>query len=51
MYPEKKEIITAALTPPGRDGLDALAESMKLSRSELLEKIGRGLLKVIEVES
>lgn len=50
MYPEKKEIITAALTPPGRD-LDALAESMKLSRSELLEKIGRGLLKVIEVES
>ena len=48
LYPEKKEIITAALTPTGRDGLDALAAQMKLSRSELLERIGRGVLEVSE---
>jgi hypothetical protein len=30
------------------EGLNAIAKSMGISRSELIEKIGLGLLKVIE---
>ena len=49
LYDQKKETITASLTPTGRDGLDALAKSWNLSRSELLERIGRGMLQVSAV--
>jgi hypothetical protein len=35
-----------AITPTAQAGLDAIAKSMNLSRSELLERIGRGMLQV-----
>lgn len=50
LYDQKKETITASLTPTGRDGLDAIAKSWNLSRSELLERIGRGMLQVSAVQ-
>lgn len=45
-YGEMKTRITVSVTPTAVNGIDAIAESMKISRSELLERIGRGLLKV-----
>jgi hypothetical protein len=38
-----------AITPTAQAGLDALAKSWNLSRSELLERIGRGMLQVSAV--
>lgn len=35
-----------AVTPTAQAGLDAIAKSMNLSRSEMLERIGRGMLQV-----
>jgi hypothetical protein len=46
-YPTRKSRINASITPEGIDGLDALARSFYYSRSELLEKIGRGELLVV----
>ena len=48
LYPETKQRVTVVLTPTGRDGVDAIAQSRLISRSELIERIGRGLLKVVE---
>jgi hypothetical protein len=39
-------ITPIAQTGSGETGLDAIAKSMKLSRSEKLERIGRGMLQV-----
>jgi hypothetical protein len=47
LYGEKKEICTISLTPTGRDGIDAIADSLHISRSELVEQIGRGLIKIV----
>ncbi|MGF1522649.1 MAG: hypothetical protein ACFBSF_10075 [Leptolyngbyaceae cyanobacterium] len=35
-----------SLTRSGIDGLDILAESLNLSRSEFVERIGRGLIPI-----
>lgn len=50
LYSEKKFSMNNAVTPTARAGLDALAKSMNLSRSELLERIGRGMLQVKAVQ-
>jgi uncharacterized protein YidB (DUF937 family) len=46
--PEKwkqlKKRVTMSLTPKGVDGLDALASDLGLSRSELVERIGRRVI-------
>ena len=47
LYPEKKVYMNNAVTPTAQVGLDAIAASFGLSRSELLERIGRGLLLVM----
>ena len=44
LYDELKKRITLAITPTGVEGLDAIASSLGLSRSELVERIGRGLI-------
>lgn len=44
LYDELKKRITLAVTPTGVEGLDAIASSLGLSRSELVERIGRGLI-------
>jgi Ribbon-helix-helix protein, copG family len=46
IYPETKKVISVGVTPIAIEGLNAIAKSMGISRSELIEQIGRGLLKV-----
>ena len=46
MYDERKEPTTLSLTPTARRGLDAFGESLSISRSELVERIGRGLIPI-----
>lgn len=50
IWDEVKRHVAVALTPTGVRGVDAIAESMSLSRSELIEQIGRGLLRVVKNE-
>lgn len=47
IYDELKQPTTVGLTPTGRMGFDQLAAEMGISRSELVEQIGRGKLKVV----
>ncbi len=43
-YDEMKRRVNIALTPTGFNGLDNLAEAWGLSKSELIERIGRGII-------
>ncbi len=45
-WDELKKRVSVSLTPKGIDGLDALATSMGISRSDLLERIGRGIIPI-----
>ena len=45
-YNEMKTRITVSITPTAVNGIDAIADSLDISRSELLERIGRGMLQV-----
>jgi|GEM_PF-2138836 len=47
-YNQKKVSVNICITPDATFGLDAIAQSLKVSRSELIEQIGRGLLKVVK---
>ena len=49
-YGEVKGRYNMTLTPTAVEGLDALASSMNLSRSELVEQFGRGLLPILTPE-
>jgi hypothetical protein len=44
MYDEVKAKQTLSLTPTAVKGLDKLAESLGISRSEVVEQIGRGII-------
>jgi len=44
LYDVLKKRYSMTLTPTGADGLDAIASSLGISRSELVERIGRGLI-------
>lgn len=44
LHDELKKQVNVVLTPTGIAGLDAIAAEMKLSRSELIERIGRNLI-------
>lgn len=46
MWGELKKPVTMTLTPTSISGLDALAYSLGLSRSELVERIGRGVIPI-----
>jgi metal-responsive CopG/Arc/MetJ family transcriptional regulator len=48
-YDELKTRITVSITPTAVHGIDAIADSLNISRSELLERIGRGMLQVSAV--
>lgn len=41
LYDEVKKRVNLALTPTGINGLDAIASNLDISRSELVEQIGR----------
>lgn len=43
MYEEVKGRVSIVLTPKGLQGLDAMAQANGISRSELIERFGRGL--------
>jgi hypothetical protein len=47
MYSEVKVSVCLALTPTAIDKLDDLAKSKQLSRSEFVEQIARGLIKIV----
>lgn len=51
IYDELKKPITVALTPTAVRGLDELSAAMQLSRSELVERIGRKILTVADLEA
>jgi len=42
LYDEVKRRVNLAITPTGIEGLDAIASEPGVSRSELVERIGRG---------
>lgn len=48
IYEEVKGLVSLSLTPTGVKGLDGLAVEAGLSRSELVEQIGRGLIPMAE---
>jgi hypothetical protein len=45
-YAEIKKDAHFSLTPTSIDGLDKMARQRKISRSELVERIGRGLIPI-----
>jgi len=45
-YNELKKIASVSLTPTALAGLDELSRQYMISRSELLERIGRGILQL-----
>lgn len=45
-WDELKKRVMLSLTPTGVDGLDAIASSLGLNRSELVERIGRGVIPI-----
>lgn len=46
LYSEVKNRVSLALTPTATEKLDELAGTMKLSRSEFVEQIARGLIRI-----
>jgi hypothetical protein len=44
VYDELKKIVSFSITPTAMTGLERLSEQLNISRSELIERIGRGLL-------
>lgn len=45
-YDELKERVSICITKTARHGLDEMSKKMGISRSELIERIGRGDLQV-----
>ncbi len=50
IYNELKKITSFSITPTARLGLKQLSEQLNISCSELIERIGRGLLTINENE-
>ncbi len=49
VYDELKKIVSLSLTPTALAGLDESSKRLNISRSELVERIGRGLLTIAEL--
>ncbi|MEO8891095.1 MAG: hypothetical protein ABI417_06105 [Coleofasciculaceae cyanobacterium] len=49
VYDELKKIVSLSLTPTALAGLDESSVRLNISRSELVERIGRGLLTISEL--
>jgi hypothetical protein len=45
-WDELKKRVMLSLTPTSVDGLDAIAHGLGISRSELVERIGRGVISI-----
>jgi len=51
VYDELKKIVSVSITPTAQAGLDQLSEQLNISRSELIERIGRGVFTIKESEN
>ncbi len=51
LWDEPKKRVSVALTPTAIEGLDRIANEIGVSRSELIEMVGRGRLEKVEVDS
>ncbi|MDJ0531396.1 MAG: hypothetical protein QNJ70_02680 [Xenococcaceae cyanobacterium MO_207.B15] len=51
LYDEVKKRVNLSLTPTAIAGLDRLSQELNLSRSELVEQIGRGSIPIAEQKS
>jgi DNA-binding TFAR19-related protein (PDSD5 family) len=45
-YGELKKIVSLSMTPSALKGLDRISRELQISRSELVERIGRQLIKL-----
>jgi hypothetical protein len=50
VYDELKKIVSVSITPTAQAGLDQLSEQLNISRSELIERIGRGVLTISDLK-
>ena len=48
-YEELKKVTTISITATGLAGLDCLARTRNISRSEFVEQIGRGMIQVLDL--
>lgn len=51
IYDECKKNASFCITPTAIEGLKQLSSQLKISRSELIERIGRGLLTIAELKT
>ena len=51
IYDELKKIVSFCITPTAQLGLAQLSQQLNISRSELIEQIGRGLLTIAELKT
>jgi hypothetical protein len=49
-YNELKKLATFSLTPTAKSGLNSLSRNRSISMSELIERIGRGLIRITDEE-
>lgn len=50
-YDEIKKVASFSITPTARQGLKQLSSQLNISRSELIERIGRGLFTIAELKT
>ncbi|AUT04583.1 hypothetical protein CLI64_29525 (plasmid) [Nostoc sp. CENA543] len=48
-YSEIKKCVSIGITQTALDGLDKLSQERAISRSEMIERIGRGLIKILDI--
>ena len=51
IYDEVKKIASFCITPTAQLGLAQLSRQLNISRSEVIEQIGRGLLTIAELKT
>jgi hypothetical protein len=51
IYSELKKIASFSLTPTAIEGLKQLSSQLNISRSEVLERIGRGVFTIAELKT
>ncbi|MBD2254712.1 hypothetical protein H6G14_26100 [Nostoc parmelioides FACHB-3921] len=51
IYDELKKIVSFSITPTANSGLAKISEKLCISKSELIERIGRNLLTISKVKT
>jgi len=51
IYDEIKKAVSFGITPTARLGLARISKQLNISRSELIEQIGRGILTIVELKN